>query len=188
MATASKVSSVSSTTYDPPPGPPPGRPPAPAGAGGCLAFWASWERSTAPWRLKLDVLMPSILSTRVPAQGRCHRRTPHGQNDPHGSSPRRPNGPPRRPDRRRRRAGRLLRPRAGSDQPRPAGRLRHLRSSRLQPGHRVQREPHRRDDAGHRGVPRGPGHHRSPVHRQGHPRAVAARLEDAPSRCSWPTG
>ena len=119
--------------------------------------------------------MPSILSK---GEGRCRRRTPHGQNDPHGSSPRRPDGPPRRPDRRRRRGGRLLRPRAGSEQPRPAGRVRHLRSPGVQPGHRVQREPHRRDDPGHRGVPRGPGHHRSALHRQGHPRAVAAGLED----------
>ena len=31
--------------------------------------------------------------------------------------------------------------------------------------------------AGDRGVPRGPGHHRSAVHRQGHPRAVPAGLD-----------
>src|SRR6478752_6309891 len=60
MAIASKVSSVSCTTYDPPAAPPPGRL-EPAPGGGCLAFCASWDRSTAPWRLKLDVLMPSIL-------------------------------------------------------------------------------------------------------------------------------
>ena len=67
---------------------------------------------------------------------------------------------------------------ARPEQPGPAGRVRHLRSPRLQPGHRVQRAPHRRHHPGHRGVPGRPGHHRSALHRQGHPRAVPARLED----------
>ena len=55
--------------------------------------------------------------------------------------------------------------------------VRHLRPPRLQPRRRLQRAAHRRDHAGDRRVPRGAGHHRSAVHRQGHPRAVDAGLD-----------
>ena len=52
MTSASKVCSFTSTTYEPPPGVPAG-----AAAPACLARAAAWDRSTAPWRLKLDELM-----------------------------------------------------------------------------------------------------------------------------------
>ena len=87
-------------------------------------------------------------------------------------------GPPRRSHRRRRRDQRLLRPDARPGQPRPTGRLRHLGPPRIQPGHRLQRRPHRRHHPGDRGIPGRPGHHRSAVHRQGHPRPLPAGLED----------
>ena len=53
-----------------------------------------------------------------------------------------------RPRRRRAPGHRLLHRRAGPLRPRPAGRVRHLRPPRQQPGHRVQRGAHRRDHAG----------------------------------------
>src|SRR5918995_3991747 len=64
MPSASKVCSLTWTTYEPLPGVPPG-----AGAPACLARAATWDRSTAPWRLKLDELMAVILSKPPPSSG-----------------------------------------------------------------------------------------------------------------------
>ena len=147
MVSASKVCSVTSIDVRAAARPPPARRPRGAAAGPSLA---SWDRSTAPGRLKLDVLMASILSKAVSVRRRADAEPTCTaglaadaracrQNDRHGSPSRRPAGPPRRPHRRRRRRRRLLRPDARPEQPRPAGGVRHLRPPRLQPGHRVQR-------------------------------------------------
>ena len=105
MVSASKVASVTSITYEPPP--------ADGGRGApCWAFCFRPERSTAPGRLKLVVLMATILSKPAecragPTEGEkeltgWHGRARGRQNDQHGSSSRRSTGPTRRPDRRRR--------------------------------------------------------------------------------------
>ena len=67
-------------------------------------------------------------------------------------------------------------PRPGG--PGPAGRVRHLGPPRVLAADGLQRRPHRRDQPGYRRPPPGRRHRRPAAARQGHPRAVGARLGD----------
>ena len=71
------------------------------------------------------------------------------------------------------RAG-ILRAQARPWRSRPAGQLRHQRSSRLAVPRHVHRSAHPRDHAGDLRLPPQPGDRRPAVHGQGHPRAVWA--------------
>ena len=110
----------------------------------------------------------------------AERRTPGlnaGQNHLHGGqSPRRTIGATRRPHRRGPGGHRLLHGGARPGGHRPAGGVRHVRASRIEPRRGVQRGAHPGHDAGDRRVPRRAGHDGPAVHRPRHPRAVRARV------------
>ncbi len=97
----------------------------------------------------------------------------------HGSRTRRAAGLARGPDRRRRCRLGVLRPTPGSFRSQSAGGLRDLGASWVEPRQRLQRGPHRGDDAGDRRVPRRARRRRAAADRPGHPRAVRAGLADS---------
>ena len=85
------------------------------------------------------------------------RRAEPEQNRHHGQSPRRSTGTTRRPHRCGAGGHRVLHRRTRPRQRRPAGGVRHVRPSGVQPRRGVQRGAHPRDDAGHRRVPAAQG-------------------------------
>ena len=80
----------------------------------------------------------------------------------------------------------LLRPRPRPGRPGPAGGVRHLGPSRVEPGRRVQRGAHRGDHGRDRASTGAAGHRRPAVPRPRHPRAVASRRGGPRWRCSLP--
>ena len=190
MTSASKVCSLTWTTYEAPPAEPPGA----AGRGLLGPFRhlgqvdstmaAETRRTHGRHPVKAAARLRDGPQPRADAEewALCLAHSPPDrpdrQNVCHGSPTRRTAGITRRPDRRRRRDQCLLRPDAGSGESRPAGLLRYFRTPWIEPRYRVQRRAHRGHRPGDRGVSSGPGHHRSTVHRQGHPRFVQAGLDD----------